>query len=57
LAVEGASGAPSDMEIAPGGREERTISADGPEKVTVRLDAGDVGRSIVSARLTTMPSP
>jgi hypothetical protein len=56
LSVEGATGAPGEIEIAPGGREERTIEANGPGKVNVRLDLGDAGHAIVSAGVAA-PAP
>jgi hypothetical protein len=52
LQVEGGACARSEIEIAPGAREERTVKPSGPGTLTIRLDAGDVGKSVVSARLT-----
>jgi hypothetical protein len=54
LIAEGASGETGDIEIRPGGREERTISAIGPGNVTVRLDLKNLGRAVVSGRVTKM---
>jgi hypothetical protein len=51
LSIEGATGATGELEIEPGGREERTIKADGPGQVTVQLDLADDGNAVVSARV------
>jgi hypothetical protein len=56
LSIEGASSAAAEIEIAPGGREERTIRSTGAEKVTARLDLGEIGTAIVWARVTTAPT-
>jgi hypothetical protein len=57
VSVEGATGAIEEIELGPGGRAEWAIEADGPGTVTVRLDLGDLGNSIVSARvLKTTPA-
>jgi hypothetical protein len=56
LSVEGATGAPDEIEIAPGARDERTIEANGPGKINVRLDLGDDGHAIVSAAVAA-PAP
>ncbi len=49
-----ATGLTGEIEIAPGGREERTFRADGPGNVTVRLDLGNIGYAVVSGRVMTM---
>ncbi len=51
LIIQGASGNVSEIEIAPGAREERVITADGVGNVTVSLDLGDAANPIVSARV------
>jgi hypothetical protein len=51
LSVEGATGGSGDIEIEPGGREERTIKADVFGKVLVRLIQDDVGHAVVSGRV------
>jgi hypothetical protein len=56
LSIEGASGAPAEIEIAPGDRKEIAIKATGQNKVTARLDLADSGSAIVSARITAMPT-
>jgi hypothetical protein len=60
LSFKGATGGSSKIEIAPGAREERAITAGGPGQVTVRMDLADAGHAVVSARLmapvpTTVP--
>jgi hypothetical protein len=50
LAVHEGTVPSAEIEIAAGGREERTIKAGGNGTVTVRLDLGDAGHPIVSAR-------
>jgi len=57
LRLEGATGAAKELELAPGAQEERTIKADGPGNVTARLNAGDAGTAVVSARVVTAPPP
>ena len=52
LNVEGATGGPADIEIAPGAREEWTLQADGQENVTVRYEGGEIGQAVVSGRVT-----
>ena len=54
LHFDGATGAADDLEIGPGDRVERTIKTSA-EKVTVRLDLGENGATMVSARVTTAP--
>jgi hypothetical protein len=54
LSAEGATDAAGEIEIAPGGRVEKTIKADGPGKVTVRLDLGEGEHAVVSARVVPM---
>jgi hypothetical protein len=54
LSMEGAAGETDDIEIAPGGREERTINAHGPGTLTVRLQFGDNEHAVVSGRVMTM---
>jgi hypothetical protein len=54
LNAEGATSGTGEMEIAPGGREERTIKADGAGKVTVRLDLGGGEHAVVSANVVPM---
>ena len=49
LIVEGGTARSSRIHIAPGGREEQTITTDNAEKVTVRLDLGGAGTPVVSA--------
>ena len=56
LSIEGASGAVGETEISPGAREEGTIRANGAENITVRLDLGETGTAIVSARVTATPT-
>jgi hypothetical protein len=60
LSSQGATGVPDELDIAPGGREERTIQSDGSAQLSVRLDLGDVGKAIVAARIvataTTQPT-
>lgn len=53
LHVEGATGATDEIEIAASGREERTIKVHVPGKVTARLELGEAGQAIVSARVMT----
>jgi hypothetical protein len=55
LSAAGAALGASELEIEPGGRREQTIKIDGPETVTVRLDLGELGEAVVSARVTTAP--
>jgi hypothetical protein len=54
LSAEGATDAAGEIEIAHGGRVERTIKADGPGKVAVRLDLGEGGHAVVSANVVPM---
>jgi hypothetical protein len=51
LSIDGASAEKSEMKIGPGGREEQLIKSDGSSNVTVRLDFGEAGCAIVSARV------
>lgn len=51
LTVEGATGGAGKIEIPAGGREERILKIDGPGKVIVHGNMGDVGNAIVSARV------
>jgi hypothetical protein len=53
VSVEGATGDPGEIEIAPGARVERTITAGGPGRVTARLDLGSAGHAIVSAHVVS----
>jgi hypothetical protein len=55
LTIEGGSSPIGDIEIAPGAREERTFTVDAPGKITARLDLGDTGNAIVSARIIAPP--
>jgi uncharacterized cupredoxin-like copper-binding protein len=62
LSVEGAKAAKSEIELAPGTREELTIKAEGPGKVTAKLDLGGDGHAIVTAnvlraQLKNCPAP
>jgi hypothetical protein len=57
LNVEGATGATGQIRIGPGKREERTLTANGPGKLTVRLDMGGAGHALVSAKLVNAPAP
>jgi hypothetical protein len=52
VTMEGAVGEPGSVELAPGSRAEGTIRTEEPGKITVRLDMGDAGSAIVSARVT-----
>lgn len=60
LTSQGATGVPNEIEIPPGGREERTIQSDGSPQLSVQLDLGDMGKAIVAARTvataTTQPA-
>jgi hypothetical protein len=51
LNVEGATGGPADMEIAPGAREEWTLKSDGRGNVGVRFEDQDTGQAVVSGRV------
>jgi hypothetical protein len=51
LSIEGAKAAKSEIELAPGAREELTIKAEGAGKVTANLDLGDAGHAIVTANV------
>jgi len=53
LTFQGAAGPAGEIAIAPGAREQRTVKSDGKGSVIVRLDLGDLGRAIVSGRVTT----
>jgi hypothetical protein len=53
LKIEGATAAQSEIELAPGGRQEQVIKANGAGKVTVKLDLGDAGHAIVTANVLT----
>jgi hypothetical protein len=55
LTVEGGTSSSNRLSIPPGGREERTITTNNTDKVTVRLDLGSEGTPIVSARLAKTP--
>ena len=51
LNIEGATAAKSEIELAPGAREEQTLKTNGKGKVTAKLDLGDAGHAIVTANL------
>jgi hypothetical protein len=51
LSVEGATGAKSESEVAPGEREEQTIKANGTGKMTAKLNLGDAEHAIVTANV------
>ncbi len=51
LKLEGAILDANEIEIAPGSRVERRITANGSDQVTARLDLGELGHAIVSARV------
>lgn len=53
FSFEGSTGTKDEITIGPGERTEQTINAHGPGQVTVRLDLGDVGHAVVSARVAT----
>ncbi len=52
LVIEGATGAPPEVEIAPGAREVRSIQADGSEKISARCNLGELGHAIVAANVS-----
>lgn len=52
LVTEGVVGLAADIDLAPGEKQEQTIEVAGPGNVTVRLDLGDLGQAVVSARVT-----
>jgi hypothetical protein len=52
LVVEGATGAPPEIAIAPGARQVQSIQADESGKVSARLDLGDLGHAIVEANVS-----
>jgi hypothetical protein len=55
LKLEGVTTDRPEVEIESGGRVERTVRVDGTGKATIRLDLGDAGAAVVSARLTATP--
>ena len=57
LHIEGATAAAAgdDVDIAAGGRDERTIRVWSAGTVTIRLDLGEAGIAVLSGRLTTTP--
>ncbi len=55
LNVEGATAAKTEIDLAPGVREEQTIKTDGAKTVTAKLDLDDFGHAIVSARTISSP--
>jgi hypothetical protein len=51
LSLTGAKSAKSEIELAPGAREEQVITVDGASKVTAKLDLGQAGHAIVTANV------
>jgi hypothetical protein len=51
LIIQGASAAKSELQLAPGAREELAIKASGPGKVAARLDLGDNDHALVTANV------
>lgn len=52
LSLEGATASDLDISLGPGEHVERRIRVASPRQVTARLDLGDNGQAIVSARVT-----
>jgi hypothetical protein len=52
LIVEGATGAPREIEIAPGARKVNTIQAEDSGKVSARFNLGELGHAIVVANVS-----
>jgi hypothetical protein len=57
LHIEGATGTPEEVELAPGARDEWKVLLNGAAQVAAGLDVGDIGRAIVAARLALAPPP
>jgi hypothetical protein len=51
LSVSGATAAKTEIELAPGAREELTIKTDGAKQVTAKLDLGNAGHAVVTANV------